>query len=54
LGAGIVGCGGKSEIAELRAQLGQKLAGFGQRFGGIERLKQFSLGGSTRHELGDA
>ena len=54
LGTGVVGGGREPEIAELGAQLAQKLGRFRQRLGRIERIEQETLGGRRRHELRDA
>src|SRR5262249_18780460 len=52
--AGIVGGGGKPEIAELVGELAQKFRRLRQRLHRIERIEQAALGGGARHELGDA
>ena len=52
--AGVVGGGRKPEIAELLAQLGQKLGRLRQRLHGIEGIEQAAFAGGSRHELRDA
>ena len=49
--AGIVGGGRQSQIAELVAQLVQKLRRFGQRLHRIEGIEQAALARGSRHEL---
>ena len=51
--AGIVGGGRQSQIAELVAQLVQKLRRFRQRLHRIEGIEQAALAGGSRHELRD-
>src|SRR6185369_5674114 len=48
---GVVGGGRQSQIAELVAQLGQKLRRFRQRLHGIEGIEQTALARGARHEL---
>ncbi len=51
---GIVGGGGKTEIAELGTQFVQKLRCLGKRRHRIERIEQPAFFGGVGHELGDA
>ena len=50
---GIVGCGGKAEIAELDSQFGQELRRLGKGRLWIEGVEQAALIGGVRHELRD-
>ena len=50
---GVIGGGGKPEIAELAAQLAQKLGRLGQRRHRIEGVEQAAFVGGVGHELRD-
>jgi len=54
LRAGVIGGRRQTEIAELAAQLAEKLRRFRQRLDRIERVEQAPLRRGPRHELADA